>query len=113
MVGMKLILKTALLIGIYVIFYIYGAIVVENGEEYITEKKPRITTPDMGTEGRKSINEVKKYEIKKMKGFGDKMAKQLVEFRDEMGGFKGMEDLLSVPGIGEKRYEYLRKKFSL
>ena len=48
-----------------------------------------------------------------LKGYGEKLSKQIIEFREEMGGFKGMEDLVSVPGIGEKRYEYLREKFSL
>ena len=110
---MKNILKTIAIIGIYVLFYLYGARTYENGEECIPENKPRITTPDSGTEGRKSINEAKKYEIMMLKGFGEKRSKQIIEFREEMGGFKGMEDLVTVPGIGEKRYKYLRKKFSL
>ena len=110
---MKNIFKIIAVMGIYVIFYLYGARAYENGEKYVGENQPHITTPDSGTEGRKSINEAKKYEIMMLKGYGEKLSKQIIEFREEMGGFKGMEDLVSVPGIGEKRYEYLREKFSL
>ncbi len=113
MVGMKVIFKAIAIIGIYIIFYIYGAKTVENGEEYAVENKPQITVPDLGTEGKKSINKAKKYDIKQVKGFGDKRAKQVIECREELGGFKGMEDLVNVSGIGVKRYEKLREKFSL
>ena len=35
-------------------------------------------------------------------GIGPSKSKKIVEFREQIGGFKSMDDLLSVPGVGEK-----------
>jgi competence protein ComEA len=41
-------------------------------------------------------------------GIGPTLAKRIVEWRDANGGFKSIEQLREVDGIGEKRFESLR-----
>ena len=35
-------------------------------------------------------------------GIGPSKSKKIVAFRQQIGGFKSMDDLLSIPGVGEK-----------
>jgi competence protein ComEA len=45
-------------------------------------------------------------------GIGPTLAKRIVEYRDEHGGFRSIEELREVDGIGEKRYEALKEALS-
>lgn len=42
-------------------------------------------------------------------GIGPTLAKRIVEYRDAHGGFRSVGQLRDVEGIGEKRFEALRK----
>jgi competence protein ComEA len=42
-------------------------------------------------------------------GIGPTLAKRIVEYRDAHGGFRSVGQLRDVEGIGEKRFESLRK----
>jgi competence protein ComEA len=41
-------------------------------------------------------------------GIGPVLAKRIVEYRRQIGGFKSVEQLLEVKGIGPKKLERLR-----
>ena len=42
-------------------------------------------------------------------GIGPKLAARIVQYREEHGGFRSVEELQEVDGIGEKRFEALRE----
>ena len=42
-------------------------------------------------------------------GIGPTLAKRILEYRDEHGGFRSIDELRQVDGIGEKRFESLRE----
>jgi competence protein ComEA len=42
-------------------------------------------------------------------GIGPTLAGRIVEYRDAHGGFRSIEELRQVDGIGDKRFESLRK----
>jgi competence protein ComEA len=42
-------------------------------------------------------------------GIGPTLAKRIVEYRDQHGGFRSVDELRQVDGIGEKRFESLRE----
>ena len=46
-------------------------------------------------------------ELDQLDGIGPTLAKRIVAFRDEHGGFRSVEELKQVEGIGEKRFEAL------
>jgi competence protein ComEA len=42
-------------------------------------------------------------------GIGPVIATRIMEFREERGGFRRVEELLAVPGISERRWQVLRE----
>ena len=42
-------------------------------------------------------------------GIGPTLAKRILEYRDQHGGFRSVDELRQVDGIGEKRFESLRE----
>lgn len=59
------------------------------------------------------INYATVEEIQKLPGIGPSKAKAIVEYRDEIGYFQSAQDLLNVPGIGEKTLESLLEEIQI
>lgn len=55
-----------------------------------------------------NINEAGIEELKTLPGIGEKTAKNIIEYRTEIGKFTTVEELLNVKGIGEKTLEKIR-----
>lgn len=58
-----------------------------------------------GDAGKINLNKATAAELSQLKGIGMKYAERIVEFRDQNGPFKQVEDLLKVQGIGPKILE--------
>jgi competence protein ComEA len=48
-----------------------------------------------------------------LKGIGDKKAQAIIDYRDEHGSFQSIDELVNVPGIGDKMLQRLRSQLSL
>ncbi|MBT1070376.1 ComEA family DNA-binding protein [Pelotalea chapellei] len=57
------------------------------------------------------INTLKFEDFVSLPGIGPALAEEIITFRQQNGGFMKVHDLLSVDGIGEKRYQQLKKYF--
>ena len=55
------------------------------------------------------LNRVSVEELQLLRGVGEKTARAIVEKREAQGGFRSIDDLLEVDGIGAKRLEALRR----
>jgi competence protein ComEA len=55
-----------------------------------------------------NINTATAAELEALPGVGPAMAARIVEFRTKNGGFKKLEDLMNVKGIGEKTFLKLK-----
>ena len=60
-----------------------------------------------------SINDSSEAELQKISGIGPKMAKKIVDYRNEHGPFKQLEDLKQVKGIGPALYKRIVEKVRL
>lgn len=60
-----------------------------------------------------SLNQATVTELQTLNGIGQKKAEQIIAYRDEKGGFKALEDLKEVSGIGDKTYEGLKDSITL
>jgi competence protein ComEA len=63
--------------------------------------QPAVTTPI-------NINTATSSELEALPGVGPAMAARIVEYRAKNGGFKKVEDLMNVKGIGEKSFLKLK-----
>lgn len=55
-----------------------------------------------------NINKALAVEIAKLPGIGEKTAKLIVEYRDKNGGFRKLEDIRKVKGVGKKLFEKIK-----
>ncbi len=63
--------------------------------------------------GKISINRSGLEELNKLTGIGPALAQRIIDYREKMGGFKNVEEIKAVSGIGEKMYEKIKDEISL
>jgi competence protein ComEA len=59
------------------------------------------------------INTAEARDLAALPGIGDKLVERIIDYRKNSGGFKSLDELRSVEGIGDKKLEALRSKASL
>ncbi len=59
-----------------------------------------------------SLSSATPEQLETLDGIGPKLAARIIEWRDTHGGFRSVEDLTDVPGIGDARLEALRTKLT-
>lgn len=57
-----------------------------------------------------NINTATAAELTELDGVGEKTAQKIIDYREESGGFKSIEELLEVPGIGPAKFEAMRDR---
>lgn len=77
----------------------------ENGENVIENTKKKNDKVNINTSGVE--------ELCTLSGVGESLAKKIIDYREENGKFKTIEDLKNVSGIGEKKYESLKEKITV
>ena len=55
-----------------------------------------------------NLNTATASELERLPGVGPAMVARILEYRQKHGGFKKVEDLMNIQGIGEKRFLELR-----
>lgn len=87
------------------------------------EDKIRLTEDSVNTEIKKetkskkesalegkiiNINNASKEELISLPGIGEKTAERIINYRNDHNGFKKSEDIMKVKGIGKKKYEKIK-----
>jgi len=87
---------------------------VTDGEQIVVPKvgeapAPGSTVaPGVDASGKISLNAADASQLEELPQIGPALAERIIAWRDENGGFTAVEDLLSVPGIGDKTFDGLR-----
>jgi competence protein ComEA len=55
-----------------------------------------------------NVNTASSADLQKLPGVGPAMAARTIEYREKNGGFKKLEDLMNVKGVGEKTFLKLK-----
>ena len=60
-----------------------------------------------------NINYAGKEDLKKIKGIGDQVAEEIINYRETHGGFSSKNELLNVSGIGERTFEKIKDQITI
>lgn len=60
-----------------------------------------------------NLNKATAEDLQTLTGIGPAKAEAILSYREEAGGFKTIEDLMNVSGIGEKSFEKLKDSISV
>jgi competence protein ComEA len=89
---------------------------VRDGQQVVVPVRGRAARPlapvaagGSAASGRISLATATQAQLEELDGIGPTLAARIVEYRDEHGGFRSVEELGEVDGIGEVRLEALRQ----
>lgn len=60
-----------------------------------------------------NINTANMSELKQITGIGESTANKIIDYRENVGKFKNIEDIKEVKGIGDAKYESLKNKITI
>ncbi len=60
-----------------------------------------------------NLNSATQYELEKLPSIGPILAKRIVEYRKQNGGFKKIEEIQKVQGIGKKIFEAIKNQIAV
>ena len=66
------------------------------------------SAPATANAERVELNTADRAALESLPGVGPRTAERIIEYRDDNGGFKKIEDLMNVRGIGERTFLRLR-----
>ena len=78
----------------------------------VTENASAIPTSD-SSGGLININTANSDQLQTLSGVGPVTAQKIIDYREKSGGFKKVEDLMKVSGIGTKTFEKLKDKITV
>lgn len=91
-----------LLIGVFVGRNLTGAYVPVNAIVNPETEPDAENTPTM--DGRIDLNTATIQQLRLLPGVGETTAQKILAYREEVGGFTALEELMNVSGIGEKKF---------
>ncbi|WP_309128542.1 ComEA family DNA-binding protein [Microbacterium sp.] len=86
---------------------------LSDGEQIVVPargKTPSGESPPPPSDGRIDLNSADQAALETLPRIGPALAERILQWRDENGRFRAVEDLLAVPGIGEKLLAGIREK---
>ncbi|MFD0845585.1 helix-hairpin-helix domain-containing protein [Streptococcus saliviloxodontae] len=89
-------------------------IVAKQGEQIISDQQSPLASPSESDESSKiNLNKATLADLQTISGIGAKRAQDILDFRESRGGFKSVEDLKNVSGIGDKTLEKLKDEVTV
>lgn len=82
-------------------------------EEKITNEENNTTNGNTPSNGKISLNNASVTELTKLTGIGEKKAQAIIEYRNQNGGFKTIEEITKVSGIGAATFEKIKDQLTL
>ena len=65
------------------------------------------------SKGNVNINTATQTELENLTGIGPSLASKIIEYREENGKFKKIEDIQNVKGIGDAKYDGIKDEITV
>lgn len=79
----------------------------------IQENSENILSSGVKKNSKVNINKANEGELQNLTGIGLSIAKRIVQYRNENGNFKNLEDIKNVSGIGDSKYENIKDEICI
>lgn len=70
-------------------------------------------TNNTNTSSKVNINTASKEELTKISGIGEKKAEDIIKYREENGGFKSIEEIKNIQGIGDTIFAKIKESITI
>jgi len=92
---------------IFVLSVLIAALVVINAVNFINRRKLDKSLTMVIEEGRApvSLNSAGSSDLEDLPGIGPALAERIIAFRTECGGYRNLDELKKVKGVGEKLFQ--------
>ena len=81
----------------------------EPGQSIITSAETEENEKDVKV----NINTANKEKLETLPGIGETTAQKIIDYREENGKFKNIEDIQNVSGIGDAKFNSLKDKITV
>ena len=89
------------------------AIVIPNKNDPNSQNTISSSVSASSTQGNSlvNLNTATDIELQSLPGVGPSKAKSIIEYREKNGGFKSIDEIKNIKGIGESSFEFIKSKF--
>lgn len=81
---------------------------IADGQQIVVPSRSALGGGASGSTGPISLSSATVEQLDQLDGIGPGLAQKIIDFRTQSGGFRSIDQLGDVPGIGDKRLESLR-----
>ena len=74
----------------------------------VPSRPQKLSPSDPAVQSRIDLNRADVTDLQRLPGIGPAIAKRIIEAREQRGRFEAVEDLLTVPGIGTKKFDAIK-----
>ena len=94
-----------------VVLFLLTLALIGMGVNFLTKRYSTVKTlvclaPDIG---KADINKADRNTLMDLPGIGEKLAQRIIEYRQQQGGFKDIEELKNIKGVSDYKYEKLKE----
>lgn len=63
--------------------------------------------------GQVNLNKADREELTRLPGIGEKLAEEIIRYREKNGGFGRIEEIMEISGIGEKTFQEIKEQITV
>lgn len=87
--------------------------IIESNGNNVIQKENKTSNTEKGDSDKVNINTATQEELDSLPGIGPSTAQKIIDYREENGLFKKIEDIQNVKGIGESKYSDVKDKITV